>query len=646
MAGDFWHQLALNESGNRNIPQGVNATGTAFGPYQFTAPTWSDLVEKHPELGFTAADRYSPAAQRTMAETYGRDNAAYLRARGVYPSYAMVAVAHKVGPGGALQLARADPEATVGQVLPEAAAANPSWRSRKVGDFLKDGGGMFNQNDDIVTQALDQGVPQTQQWLQPVSVGDQGAGSDPGGWQLSPNPTVRAIQMKSIENAQMPAWDRAIAQMDQPTFDAIQRLLRLEGEGAELGMQMLRGQIDSSTLPDVDKSLLTNDAFTPESRNVYKFTRDVRTLDVVGKIDRPKRIETGDTVNVGGSELKTYVYDNDPQTVMADVQGRPTKVEDLMGPQQAQSQPMMTPTPATPATPATQPETYYGKRDKPKEVAPGDLPKVGQALQVVQGYNGMVGMLNDGFKGPGATLEGRISEAVRQYGGGDNKSGEPGMLLGGGPMGIIGGVLGLNLVDVGGKAALGHFTTNDNDMWHQYVSNYADARKRIETGQGGGESKTAIEETQKWRIDSGDSPDVAWQKLKEAHDYAQQQYDYWSAKGETSVPAPLPLPDKNTFVRSYLTTQKLKNVGGVTGEVAQRVLDAVGPTGAQGSAATANQAGQQLPPSFQQQPQAAQPIAPQGQAPQMPIIANPMMYRRLPSGATFMDTHGKVHVKP
>ena len=136
----YFAQLAHDESGNRNIRQGVNSTGSAFGPFQFTAGTWNDVAAKNPQLGLRPEDRFNPIAQGKAIVAFTAANQQQLQGElGRAPTLAELKLAHRFGADGALALLR-NPTKTVGQVLPAAAAANPQWSNLRVNAVLQDSG--------------------------------------------------------------------------------------------------------------------------------------------------------------------------------------------------------------------------------------------------------------------------------------------------------------------------------------------------------------------------------------------------------------------------------------------------------------------------------------------------------------------------
>jgi len=127
---------ARAESGNRNVPQSVNPTGSAFGPFQFTEGTWNDLINRHPELGLTPQDRFDPAAQGKAVVPFTADNSSALKAGGVPVGPLQLALAHQFGANGALAILKAKPKTSVGSILPDAVAANPQWADMTAEDII------------------------------------------------------------------------------------------------------------------------------------------------------------------------------------------------------------------------------------------------------------------------------------------------------------------------------------------------------------------------------------------------------------------------------------------------------------------------------------------------------------------------------
>lgn len=156
---DYFSSLRSTESGGRNI----GAEGSsAFGPYQFTRGTWSNLIKAHPELGLTEADRYKPEAQERAIRVFTADNAAALKKAGIEPTNTNLYMAHFLGSGGATQFIRAfkanpNDDARL-HVAPASVAANPGVfrNGRTVGDVMALFGKKFG---DKITWDKDIGTP-------------------------------------------------------------------------------------------------------------------------------------------------------------------------------------------------------------------------------------------------------------------------------------------------------------------------------------------------------------------------------------------------------------------------------------------------------------------------------------------------------
>lgn len=133
----YLSRVATAESNNRNVPQAINDTGSAFGPFQFTEGTWADQIARHPELGLTPQDRFNPAAQGRVAVTFTRDNRDQMRdALGREPTAGDLLLAHRFGAVGAISLLNTPRNQSVAKALPAAVAANPQWQQLTVGQIL------------------------------------------------------------------------------------------------------------------------------------------------------------------------------------------------------------------------------------------------------------------------------------------------------------------------------------------------------------------------------------------------------------------------------------------------------------------------------------------------------------------------------
>ena len=106
-------------------------TSSATGLYQFTDSTWRGMVRKYgAKYGIGMDDRQDPRANAIMGGLFARDNAAYLRSRGLPTSNTDLYMAHFLGAGGAAKFLTArqrDPNGPAyASVGPAAAKANRS----------------------------------------------------------------------------------------------------------------------------------------------------------------------------------------------------------------------------------------------------------------------------------------------------------------------------------------------------------------------------------------------------------------------------------------------------------------------------------------------------------------------------------------
>jgi hypothetical protein len=127
----FLDRLMLAESGGRLFARNP-ATG-AFGPYQFLASTFLDVVQRNfPEIiaGKSNAEildlRANAIVSRNAALIYTRENGRFLAEHGAAVTAGTLRLAFFVGPGGALKVLSAKPEEPVSNILSAAAIeANP-----------------------------------------------------------------------------------------------------------------------------------------------------------------------------------------------------------------------------------------------------------------------------------------------------------------------------------------------------------------------------------------------------------------------------------------------------------------------------------------------------------------------------------------
>lgn len=110
------------ESGGRTDAKNPNSTATGLG--QFIESTWLRLFRQHfPDRAESMtreailALRKDAAISRAMVEAYARENSETLQKAGVAVNDAAVYLAHFLGPQGAINTLRANPDATTDQFL-------------------------------------------------------------------------------------------------------------------------------------------------------------------------------------------------------------------------------------------------------------------------------------------------------------------------------------------------------------------------------------------------------------------------------------------------------------------------------------------------------------------------------------------------
>lgn len=126
------------ESGGN--PTATNPNSSATGLGQFIASTWIDTLSRNrPDLVQGKSDaeilalRNDPQLSREMTEAYANQNQAILSKAGVPVTPGSTYLAHFAGPGGAVKVLQADPNAPVESVLGAAAVqANPFLRGMTV----------------------------------------------------------------------------------------------------------------------------------------------------------------------------------------------------------------------------------------------------------------------------------------------------------------------------------------------------------------------------------------------------------------------------------------------------------------------------------------------------------------------------------
>jgi Zn-finger nucleic acid-binding protein len=141
----FNARLYGDESGGRAFAKNPRSSATGLG--QFIDSTWAnqmrrnfpretenlsdqEVVQKYPKT-----DRQ---LQTVAMRSYRNENAAALADRGLPVNASTLAMAHKLGAGGAARVLTADPNTPMSSILgEEASAANPGWARQTAGSFRR-----------------------------------------------------------------------------------------------------------------------------------------------------------------------------------------------------------------------------------------------------------------------------------------------------------------------------------------------------------------------------------------------------------------------------------------------------------------------------------------------------------------------------
>lgn len=211
-------QVNANENTSGD-PSAKNPRSSATGNGQFTDATWLDMVKSaRPDLaaGKTSAQilalRSDPQLSQDMTAAYGQQNAQVLQAHNIGVTGSTLALAHRFGPQGALDLLNADPKAMVSSVVsPKVLAANPDLRGKTVGQIGQQFVSQYG------TAPLDMSGAST--------AGGQGSSGLTGEDYLKTLPAPRAALVRQIASGEIP----------MPTGKAMEN-----GQGQVLMQQVLR----------------------------------------------------------------------------------------------------------------------------------------------------------------------------------------------------------------------------------------------------------------------------------------------------------------------------------------------------------------------------------------------------------------------
>ena len=203
-------RIIMDESGGNTNAR--NPLSSAGGAGQFLDGTWMEFAAAHPELfkGMTRdqilAAKFNLELSKKAARWYAEQNTPILTRAGVDPTEANLALSHKYGPGGAIQLLtayRANPNTPMPAVVSEdVIKRNPDLASRTVGDVVAATERRFGPRPMVNAQ----GIPITQDGRRLVERPDGTAG-----WEVDPVSMEVAAQRQALkphEPKPLPSGDR------------------------------------------------------------------------------------------------------------------------------------------------------------------------------------------------------------------------------------------------------------------------------------------------------------------------------------------------------------------------------------------------------------------------------------------------------
>jgi hypothetical protein len=141
--------ISVESGGDANA---TNPNSSATGAGQFISSTWLSMIKQNrPDLAQGKSDqeilamRSDPTLSKEMVDAYAANNQAMLQKNGLPVTPGTTYLAHFAGPGGAVKVLQADPNAMAGDVLGAGVVkANPflakmtardlqAWADRKMG---------------------------------------------------------------------------------------------------------------------------------------------------------------------------------------------------------------------------------------------------------------------------------------------------------------------------------------------------------------------------------------------------------------------------------------------------------------------------------------------------------------------------------
>lgn len=291
-----------------------NPRSSAFGAAQFIESTWLRFAAANPAL-FRGMGREEILARRSdldlniaATEWYARDNTPILQRAGVPATAANLAMAHYLGPDGAVKLIQADPSTPMTRIFSSAAAAaNPADARRTAGEIVEryrrrfgdaapDLGAEPNLAATIGNQAVDSGrlggTTSTQgtaggadrRWVQTALNRLQGAGLDVDGI-MGPATrlAIRAFQRSQGLDVDGIAGPRTIATLRRALGQGGASAGPAGGSTAGTRISVTGFRFDTPTLPAGAAEKLR--AFASTIRSSQRGRSPIRYVDIIGHTD-------------------------------------------------------------------------------------------------------------------------------------------------------------------------------------------------------------------------------------------------------------------------------------------------------------------------------------------------------------------------
>lgn len=291
----FTDKLLTTENSTGN-PDAKNSRSSATGNGQFIEKTWLQMVKStRPDLAEGKTDdqiltmRGDPALSKSVTAAYAQVNAHALDAAGLPVNGTSLAMAHKLGPGGAQAVLNADPNAKLTAVLPkQVIAANPQLAKLTAGQYA-------------------QGLAQ-QFGTSPITVGTDPSNTAAltGDEYLKTLPPAKAAQIRGIANGDlaMPSGRAAMT-----------------GPGQVLMQQVLQYDPTANAI-NLDARKKTREAFTSgqEARAITAI--NTVTGHLVGLDSAITRLGNSDVAlgnNTASNFVRSHVGDTDKIKALADL---------------------------------------------------------------------------------------------------------------------------------------------------------------------------------------------------------------------------------------------------------------------------------------------------------------------------------------